>query len=518
MRQDKEVYERLGPAGLARVLDDVLDKARLVKLANACGLKYPGMRARSQTREKLLQDLVGRVEEQAKARTAVLRLLRKETRADARRWSGLAPEDKAAQLADSEGLLARRQLGHHLFILACGVGEKDTEDFEAILARQHLLQLAANGNSRPEPSKPSREESRLQKKIGELAKKVTHLEGQLARSKDVERAAKRELAERKGELAEARLLSERLRGELVAMTATAGQTVAARRQVAADADSVQRIHAVLQKLTQEHKRLGQRLDKFPSTLPAAKPPESALAPIVTVVDKLRADLEELREQARREQEERDRKLDELRAEIVKSTASGKPLRRKRPRAGSERVGVFIDVQNMFYGARQLKGKLDFDALLEAAVRGRRLVQPTAYVVESNEIDQSGFIAMLQKRAIEVRRKQLRVRADGSMKGDWDMELALDILDAVHRLDVVVLVSGDGDFTSLVKRVRQMGPRVEVLGFPRTTAKSLVEAADDYTPLNRKFMIYKRRKKKDVDPTHQAAAAAAAPPVPPKPAS
>ena len=59
---------------------------------------------------------------------------------------------------------------------------------------------------------------------------------------------------------------------------------------------------------------------------------------------------------------------------------------------------------------------------------RRLIQATAYVVESKEIDQSGFIAMLQQRAIEVRRKTLKVRADGSMKGDWDMEMALDILD------------------------------------------------------------------------------------------
>jgi uncharacterized LabA/DUF88 family protein len=76
-----------------------------------------------------------------------------------------------------------------------------------------------------------------------------------------------------------------------------------------------------------------------------------------------------------------------------------------------------------------------------------------------------------------------------MKGDWDMELALDVLDAAAGLDVVVLVSGDGDFTSLVQRVKRMGPRVELFGFPRNTAKSLLEAADDYQPLNRKFMIY-----------------------------
>jgi uncharacterized LabA/DUF88 family protein len=80
-----------------------------------------------------------------------------------------------------------------------------------------------------------------------------------------------------------------------------------------------------------------------------------------------------------------------------------------------------------------------------------------------------------------------------MKGDWDMELALDILDAAPRLDVVVLVSGDGDFTSLVKRVKSIGPRVEVIAFPRNTAKSLIGAADHFQPLDRKFMIYTRSK-------------------------
>ena len=75
-----------------------------------------------------------------------------------------------------------------------------------------------------------------------------------------------------------------------------------------------------------------------------------------------------------------------------------------------------------------------------------------------------------------------------MKGDWDMEMALDILDMAPKLDVVVLVSGDGDFTSLVRRVKTMGPKVEVVAFPRNTAKSLLEAADRFHPLDRRSMI------------------------------
>ena len=130
--------------------------------------------------------------------------------------------------------------------------------------------------------------------------------------------------------------------------------------------------------------------------------------------------------------------------------------------------------------------------MQTAAGNRRLILAQAYVVESKEIDQSGFIARLEQRAIQVRRKTLQVRADGSMKGDWDME----ILDAAPALDVVVLVSGDGDFTSLVTRVKALGPRVEVMGFPRNTANSLHEAADRFVPLDRKFMIRTERKSKD----------------------
>ena len=95
---------------------------------------------------------------------------------------------------------------------------------------------------------------------------------------------------------------------------------------------------------------------------------------------------------------------------------------------------------------------------------------------------------MERPGVDGRADVLKVRADGSMKGDWDMEMALDILDMAPKLDVVVLVSGDGDFTSLVRRVKTMGPKVEVVAFPRNTAKSLLEAADRFHALDRRAMI------------------------------
>jgi uncharacterized LabA/DUF88 family protein len=258
---------------------------------------------------------------------------------------------------------------------------------------------------------------------------------------------------------------------------------------------MEQIGKTVKRLASQQRKLTHRLENIPDNGGAASSVDpEALAAVTASLQETQKDIAALRKENKKGLQEQGKRLDSLLTSFASRSAGGgkvktKPARASRLKRGAERVGVFIDVQNMYYGARQLKGKLDFDALLEGAVRDRRLIQATAYVVESKEIDQSGFIAILQQRAIEVRRKTLQVRADGSMKGDWDMELALDILDAAQGLDIVVLVSGDGDFTSLVKRVKRMGPRVEVLGFPRNTAKSLLEAADHFQPLNRKFMIY-----------------------------
>ena len=153
-----------------------------------------------------------------------------------------------------------------------------------------------------------------------------------------------------------------------------------------------------------------------------------------------------------------------------------------------RVGLFVDVQNMYYAARQLHARLDFGALMAAARQDRRLIRATAYVVQNRDIDQSGFLAMLQQKNYEVRRKPLKIRHDGSSKADWDMEMALDILELAPALDIVVLVSGDGDFVPLVSRIRSLGPRVEVFSFPGSTARELVEIADRYVPLDDAFLI------------------------------
>jgi uncharacterized LabA/DUF88 family protein len=493
-RSDREVVTRLGTVGLSRALNDLLDQPKLIRLANAVGLAYPGMRTRSQKRSKLVADLTEKAAREDAAGLAVVRALRKETAGAVKEWASLSTADRASRLTDPAVAATNGRLGTYLFLAAAAAPEPDIEEsLNGLLTRVEPPEPLSGEEARRTPSEsPAKEAQRLRKKCAELQKKVRYLEGQISRTKDVEKANKRDLLQRKGELAEARMLAERLRKDLDEVRGKKGEAAVPSAPPAALA-GFDEIDRTVKRLATEQRRLTHRLEKMTDTpAPPALAPE-AIGSLAAAIAELHKDVGTLRRERKKDLQDQARRLEELAATVLAAKnaveASPKATRAAARKKGEpERVGVFIDVQNMYYAARQLKGKLDFDALLQASVLDRRLIQATAYVVESKEIDQSGFIAMLQQRAIEVRRKTLKIRSDGSMKGDWDMEMALDILDMAPKLDVVVLVSGDGDFTSLVRRVKSMGPRVEVVAFPRNTAKSLLEAADRFHPLDRRAMI------------------------------
>jgi uncharacterized LabA/DUF88 family protein len=503
-RREQDIVDRLGPRGLTRALDDLLDQAKLVRLANACGLTYPGMRTRTQKRGKLVDDLSKRAAKEAATRRAVVRALRKEAAPSAKEWAGLEPGARASRVADAEYLSKPGILGRLLFVVADDgdaaehdghlpalrkVAEDDGPEVGARRTNRKVRKRPAPSGADGDPDS-DRARARLAKQVAELRKKTQYLDGQLRKAREAEKSLKRDLMERRGELAEARMRIERLRKEVAEL----------RKRPEKDEESdrndrlgrkIESVARAVRKLATEHRHLAKDLQRLAEVAGHDHGAETR-AETAEAIHALRKETASLRRAWKKDRDASGARMDELAASIRSLGTGAEPAnrdpRRRRSTGANARVGVFVDVQNVYYGARQLKGKLDFDALLQTAAGNRRLILAQAYVVESKEIDQSGFIARLEQRAIQVRRKTLQVRADGSMKGDWDMEMALDILDAAPALDVVVLVSGDGDFTSLVTRVKALGPRVEVMGFPRNTANSLHEAADRFVPLDRKFMI------------------------------
>jgi len=152
----------------------------------------------------------------------------------------------------------------------------------------------------------------------------------------------------------------------------------------------------------------------------------------------------------------------------------------------QRVGVFVDVPNIVYAAERLRRKVDYAKMLSFIVRGRDLVRASAYSPVSDDLMEpiaaQKFVQPFMGHGYAMITKPLKRYADGTIKANFDVELAIDILTICDRLDVVVLVSGDGDFRRLVELVCSKGIRVEVVAFGDSTAAELRSAADQYIDL------------------------------------
>lgn len=159
----------------------------------------------------------------------------------------------------------------------------------------------------------------------------------------------------------------------------------------------------------------------------------------------------------------------------------------------QRVGVFVDVQNLYYSARALhSGKVNFKEILKEVVSGRKLVRAIAYAVRAGERDEETFHKALDGIGFEVKLKDLQIFYGGNKKADWDVGIAIDAIELAPKLDVVVLISGDGDYIPLVEHLkRALGCRVEVAAFGRSCSSKLKEAADDFLDLDSKKFILSR---------------------------
>lgn len=159
----------------------------------------------------------------------------------------------------------------------------------------------------------------------------------------------------------------------------------------------------------------------------------------------------------------------------------------------QRVGVLVDIQNLYYSARVLYSKkVNFKNILEEATAGRRLVRAIAYGIKTVEGQEEKFFDALEKQGFELKTKDLQIFAGGQKKGDWDVGIAVDAIKLSKGLDAIVLVSGDGDYIPVVEYIQSTtGCRVEVIAFKESTSSKLIEAADDFTNLSenkKKFLI------------------------------
>ncbi len=163
----------------------------------------------------------------------------------------------------------------------------------------------------------------------------------------------------------------------------------------------------------------------------------------------------------------------------------------------QRVGIFIDAQNLYHSARNLySARVNFAAVVKEALEGRALIRARAYVVSTEGGEENNFFEALGKSGIEVKTKPLQIFAGGQKKADWDVGLAVDAIALAPKLDTVILATGDGDFCPLVEYLQMHeGCQVEVISFGKSSSGKLREIADDFIDMSedpRKFLINFRR--------------------------
>jgi uncharacterized LabA/DUF88 family protein len=159
----------------------------------------------------------------------------------------------------------------------------------------------------------------------------------------------------------------------------------------------------------------------------------------------------------------------------------------------QRVGIFIDAQNLYHCAKNLYGaKVNFAQVVKDALAGRSLIRAIAYVITTESGDEKSFFEALTKAGIETKTKNLQIFSGGAKKADWDVGLAVDAIKMAPKLDAVIIVSGDGDFIPLVEYLQMNeGCQVEAVSFGKSTSSKLIEEVDGFTDLDtnpRKYLL------------------------------
>jgi len=151
----------------------------------------------------------------------------------------------------------------------------------------------------------------------------------------------------------------------------------------------------------------------------------------------------------------------------------------------QRVGIFIDVQNLYHSAKNLyKARVNFKELVRALVAGRKLIRAVAYVVKTESTEgESAFFDVLKSAGIELRIKDIQVYPGGVKKADWDVGMAVDAIRMASFLDAVILATGDGDFLPLVDYLKWgLGRSVEVAAFSRTAKSEMKDRGDEFVAI------------------------------------
>ncbi|MGL4579553.1 MAG: NYN domain-containing protein [Shewanella xiamenensis] len=156
----------------------------------------------------------------------------------------------------------------------------------------------------------------------------------------------------------------------------------------------------------------------------------------------------------------------------------------------KRIALFVDVQNIYYTCREAyQRQFNYRKLWQHLSGQGNIVSAVAYAIHRGDDGQLKFQDALRHIGFELKLKPYIQRSDGSAKGDWDVGITIDVLDTAPNVDTVILLSGDGDFAILLEKITQKyDVKTEVYGVPQLTAKSLMDVATQFNPIDDALLL------------------------------
>gem|GEM_PF-605252 len=449
---------------LAIHLDTIFNHTELVKILSSLGLSYPGMRLSSIPQYELLDALVDELYDNPQTGKKIIKIIEKKVSTYLKKISQMeipalrnylnnvvkkGPAIKEISINVLTLMLdERKEVTEQLAWFLDKVMKKKRKkefDYEDLIAKEK--QLVAQLKDKED----------INKKLSQA----------LASSNMENKKLNKELSKTKKEMQD-------LRAELDQLKSLAQQPTQA-VEVKHLEKNFDKIVYSLDKILQNEKNMASFQERIEET-------------ILRIFSEAKNSINELR----KDSDKSYRELKNTMIEKLKNfTASLKVIPKEEPKKNTqERVAVFVDGENLYWSAKEnFNGKVNYEKLLALAVGANRyLVKAFVYVVKSIDGDVRPFIQSLAKMGYEPKIKDPRIRSDGSVKANWDMGIALDIIFILDKVDTIILATGDGDFVPLVNHIKSKGKRVEVYSFPDNTAYDLKELADFFYPLDEKIAL------------------------------
>jgi len=155
-----------------------------------------------------------------------------------------------------------------------------------------------------------------------------------------------------------------------------------------------------------------------------------------------------------------------------------------------KIAIFVDVQNIYYTTRDtFERQFNYQKLWQRISNEGEIVCANAYATHRGDDKQLKFQNALKHIGFKVKLKPFIQRSDGSAKGDWDVGITIDVMEAAKDVDTVILLSGDGDFGLLLEKIKQTyDVRTEVYGVPALTANNLIDTANTFHPIEEDLLL------------------------------